>query len=74
MDTIAKSTKLSQDGVEFLLMKTLSLHLIEGSIDQVSGTVQVYSAHPVCTMNEPWHSFMASRSLMTPGAVCPASI
>ena len=35
LDTIASSTKLSQDGVEFLLMKTLSLHLIEGSIDQV---------------------------------------
>jgi 26S proteasome regulatory subunit N9 len=29
------------DGVEFLLMKTLSLHLIEGIIDQVEGTVQV---------------------------------
>ena len=41
LTTIAKSTKLSQDGVEFLLMKTLSLHLIEGSIDQVGGTVQV---------------------------------
>ncbi len=39
--TIASATKLSEDGVEFLLMKALSLHLIEGSIDQVSGTVQV---------------------------------
>jgi hypothetical protein len=35
--TIAERTKLSIDGVEFLLMKALALHLIEGSIDQVSG-------------------------------------
>jgi 26S proteasome regulatory subunit N9 len=33
--TIAQRTKLSVDGVEFLLMKALALHLIEGSIDQV---------------------------------------
>lgn len=33
--TIAARTKLSVDGVEFLLMKALALHLIEGSIDQV---------------------------------------
>jgi hypothetical protein len=33
--TIAERTKLSIDGVEFLLMKALALHLIEGSIDQV---------------------------------------
>lgn len=32
---IADRTKLSIDGVEFLLMKALALHLIEGSIDQV---------------------------------------
>lgn len=38
---IAQATKLGDDGVEFLLMKALSLHLIEGSIDQVAGTVQV---------------------------------
>ncbi len=41
MDFIAKQTKLTLDGVEFLLMKTLSLHLIEGIIDQVDNTVQV---------------------------------
>jgi hypothetical protein len=35
--TIAERTKLSIDGVEFLLMKALALHLIEGSIDQVRG-------------------------------------
>lgn len=31
----AERTKLTVDGVEFLLMKALALHLIEGSIDQV---------------------------------------
>jgi 26S proteasome regulatory subunit N9 len=41
LDFIAKQTKLTLDGVEFLLMKTLSLHLIEGIIDQVDNTVQV---------------------------------
>ncbi len=41
LETIAQRTKLSIDGVEFLLMKTLSLHLIEGIIDQVDSTVQV---------------------------------
>lgn len=41
LEAIAKRTKLSVDGVEFLLMKTLSLHLIEGIIDQVDSTVQV---------------------------------
>eukprot|EP00879_Flechtneria_rotunda_P027333 GHRR01029278.1.p1 GENE.GHRR01029278.1~~GHRR01029278.1.p1 ORF type:complete len:339 (+),score=124.00 GHRR01029278.1:1679-2695(+) len=35
LSTIAARTKLSIDGVEFLLMKALALHLIEGSIDQV---------------------------------------
>lgn len=40
---IASATKLTDDGVEFLLMKALSLHLIEGSIDQVAATVQVGS-------------------------------
>ena len=41
LKTIAQRTKLSVDGVEFLLMKTLSLHLVEGVIDQVDSTVQV---------------------------------
>jgi hypothetical protein len=51
--TIAERTKLTVDGVEFLLMKTLSLHLIEGVIDQVDANVQVtllyllfIAAHP----------------------------
>lgn len=41
LSAIADRTKLSVDGVEFLLMKALALHLIEGSIDQVDGTVAV---------------------------------
>lgn len=41
LEYIAERTKLSLDGVEFLLMKTLSLHLIEGVIDQVDNIVQV---------------------------------
>jgi len=44
--TIAEKTKLSIDGVEFLLMKTLSVHLIEGTIDQVEGTVHVSWVQP----------------------------
>lgn len=43
---IAERTKLTVDGVEFLLMKTLSLHLIEGVIDQVDATVQVSWVQP----------------------------
>lgn len=43
---IAERTKLTVDGVEFLLMKTLSLHLIEGVIDQVDSTVQARSLPP----------------------------
>ncbi|KAL4425759.1 hypothetical protein ABPG75_009775 [Micractinium tetrahymenae] len=43
---VAQRTKLPLDGVEFLLMKTLALHLIEGVIDQVDGTVQVSWVQP----------------------------
>ena len=42
--TIGQRTRLGIDGVEFLLMKTLSLKLIEGVIDQVDGHVQVMLA------------------------------
>lgn len=41
LSTIGARTRLGVDGVEFLLMKTLSLKLIEGIIDQVDGHVQV---------------------------------
>ncbi|KAI7844347.1 hypothetical protein COHA_002145 [Chlorella ohadii] len=46
LSTIADRTKLPLDGVEFLLMKTLALHLIEGVIDQVDGSVQVSWVQP----------------------------
>lgn len=46
MATIAEATKLDADGVEFLLMKALSLHLLEGAINQVDGTVQVSWVQP----------------------------
>ncbi|GAX78843.1 hypothetical protein CEUSTIGMA_g6281.t1 [Chlamydomonas eustigma] len=39
-------TKLDTDGVEFLLMKALSLHLVEGSVDQVEGIVHVSWVQP----------------------------
>ena len=38
---IAARTKLGVDGVEYLLMKALSVRLIEGVIDQVEGKVNV---------------------------------
>lgn len=40
---IGEHTKLNNDGVEFLLMRALSLHLIEGTIDQVDEIVQVFN-------------------------------
>jgi len=46
LETIAQRTKLSLDGVEFLLMKALSKHLIEGVLDQVDGTVSVTWVQP----------------------------
>ena len=38
--TIGQRTKLEADGVEFLIMKTLSLKLIAAVIDQVDATLQ----------------------------------
>ena len=46
LQKIASRTKLDTDGVEFLLMKALSLHLIEGSIDGVEEHVQVTWVQP----------------------------
>lgn len=46
LDKIAETTKLHKKGVEFLLMKALSAHLIEGQIDQVDGTVRITWAQP----------------------------
>mmetsp|Transcript_17557 Transcript_17557/g.30125 ORF Transcript_17557/g.30125 Transcript_17557/m.30125 type:complete len:387 (-) Transcript_17557:300-1460(-) len=39
--TIAQRTKLEVDGVEFLLMKALSLHLLEGTVDQVASIASI---------------------------------
>ncbi|PIA61081.1 hypothetical protein AQUCO_00300536v1 [Aquilegia coerulea] len=46
LNVIAERTKLSVEDVEFLLMKSLSVHLIEGIIDQVEGTVHVSWVQP----------------------------
>eukprot|EP00877_Chromochloris_zofingiensis_P005250 jgi/Chrzof1/14726/Cz09g13170.t1 len=46
LSTIAQRTKLSIDGVEFLLMKALALHLIEGKVDQVEQAVAVSWVQP----------------------------
>lgn len=44
--TVAQATGLDLDGVEFLLMKALSLGLIRGSIDHVGGTVEITWVQP----------------------------
>lgn len=44
--SIADKTRLTVDGVEFLLMKALSLHLLEGRIDQVASTVSISWVQP----------------------------
>lgn len=46
LSVIAERTKLSIADVEYLLMKSLSVHLIEGIIDQVDGTVHVSWVQP----------------------------
>ncbi|XP_071693310.1 26S proteasome non-ATPase regulatory subunit 13 homolog A-like [Rutidosis leptorrhynchoides] len=46
LSTIAEQTKLTVKDVEHLLMKSLSVHLIEGIIDQVNGTVYVSWVQP----------------------------
>ncbi|CAH2078575.1 unnamed protein product [Thlaspi arvense] len=46
LTVIAERTKLSIEDVEHLLMKSLSVHLIEGILDQVDGTVHVSWAQP----------------------------
>ena len=40
-DEIAKTTQISFDEVEMLLMKSMSLGLIQGIIDQVDSTLRV---------------------------------
>ncbi|CAN6460992.1 unnamed protein product [Victoria cruziana] len=46
LSVIAQRTRLSIVDVEHLLMKSLSVHLIEGIIDQVEGTVHVSWVQP----------------------------
>ncbi|CAA6669603.1 unnamed protein product [Spirodela intermedia] len=46
LSTIAERTGLSIEDVEYLLMKSLSVHLIEGIINQVEGTVHVSWVQP----------------------------
>ncbi|XP_072958718.1 26S proteasome non-ATPase regulatory subunit 13 homolog B-like isoform X1 [Typha angustifolia] len=46
LSIISEQTKLSIEDVEYLLMKSLSVHLIEGIIDQVEGTVYVSWVQP----------------------------
>ncbi|XP_030454203.1 26S proteasome non-ATPase regulatory subunit 13 homolog B-like [Syzygium oleosum] len=46
LSVIAERTKLSTQDVEHLLIKSLSVHLIEGVIDQVEGTVYVSWVQP----------------------------
>jgi len=43
---IAECTKLNVEDVEYLLMKSLSVHLIEGIIDQVEGNVHISWVQP----------------------------
>ncbi|TVU15909.1 hypothetical protein EJB05_39452, partial [Eragrostis curvula] len=46
LSAIAERTRLSIEDVEYLLMKSLSAHLIEGIIDQVDGTIHVSWVQP----------------------------
>jgi len=46
LSDIAAKTKLTKDGVEYLLMKALSVHLIEGIIDQVESKVIITWVQP----------------------------
>ncbi|XP_073055533.1 26S proteasome non-ATPase regulatory subunit 13 homolog B-like [Primulina eburnea] len=46
LSVVADRTRLTVEDVEYLLMKSLSVHLIEGIIDQVEGTVYVSWVQP----------------------------
>ncbi|XP_047325418.1 26S proteasome non-ATPase regulatory subunit 13 homolog A-like [Impatiens glandulifera] len=46
LSVIAEHTKLNVEDVEHLLMKSLSVHLIEGIVDQVEGVVHVSWVQP----------------------------
>ena len=44
--TVAARTKLDVDGVEFLLMRAMSLGLVTGSIDELEATVEIRHVQP----------------------------
>jgi 26S proteasome regulatory subunit N9 len=44
--TIAARTLLDADGVEFLLMRAMSLKLVEGSIDSIDSSVNITHVAP----------------------------
>ena len=46
LSTIAARTKLDVDGVEFLLMRAMSLRLVTGTIDEIESTVDVRHVAP----------------------------
>ncbi|KAG0492038.1 hypothetical protein HPP92_005436 [Vanilla planifolia] len=46
LSIIAEQTKLSIEDVEYLLMKSLSVHLIEGIIDEVEGRIHISWVQP----------------------------
>jgi 26S proteasome regulatory subunit N9 len=71
--TVAERTKLNFDGVEFLLMKTMSKHLIEGVIDQVDGNVSVSWVQP-CVLTIPQISDLKGRLKVWIGKVDNAAM
>ena len=51
--TIAARTQLDVDGVEFLLMRAMSLKLVTGTIDEVESVVDIRHVQPrILTMPE----------------------
>ncbi|XXG43809.1 hypothetical protein AAC387_Pa01g3764 [Persea americana] len=83
LNVIAGRTKLSVEDVEYLLMKSLSVHLIEGIIDQVEGTVYISWVQPrvlgipqiksLCNRLDSWaekvHTALLSVEAETPDLV-----
>ena len=66
--TIAEKTKLPLYGVEYLLMKSLSVHLVEGVIDQVGGTVHISWVQPR-VLQQPQIAKMTERLATWTGTV-----
>ncbi|KAH0879434.1 hypothetical protein HID58_066828, partial [Brassica napus] len=68
LTVIAERTKLSIEDVEHVLMKSLSVHLIEGIIDQASGTVYISWAQPKVWVDKV-HTTLLSVEAETPDLV-----